>query len=39
MNWTYGDVLDLPGDVYGVLVEELRRELAAADEAVEEEDE
>lgn len=26
MRWTYDEVLNLPADVYDVLVEELRRE-------------
>ncbi len=28
MGWTYDDLLDLPVDVYAVLVDELNREAA-----------
>jgi hypothetical protein len=29
MGWTYDELLDLPADVYAVLVEEMNRELSA----------
>jgi hypothetical protein len=29
MHWSYDEVLDLPAEVYAVLVEELKRESAA----------
>lgn len=29
MGWTYDELLDLPADVYAVLLEELTREAAA----------
>lgn len=32
MHWTYDDVIDLPADVYAVLVEELNTPPASDDE-------
>ena len=29
MGWTYDELLDLPTDVYSVLIDELNREAAA----------
>lgn len=31
MHWRYDDLLDLPAEVYAVLVEEVNREAAGAD--------
>jgi hypothetical protein len=33
MGWTYWDLMDLPADVYVVLVESLRRDLERASDA------
>jgi hypothetical protein len=29
MHWTYDELLDLPADIYAVLVEEINREAAS----------
>jgi len=33
MHWTYDELLDLPAEIYAVLVDEVNRELAASQRA------